>query len=215
VEATTLAEHPIFSELVAVPLCRRSGNESFHGDGVSVGRSVLSYWQWSASDLLSNTERGRLAEYIVAMALDVADGVRSGWEAYDIETSSGIRVEVKASAYVQTWGQKALSKIIFGIRPTRAWDSTTNVFAKDSQRQAKVYVFAVLAERNQTNVDPLNLAQWQFYVLPTSVLNERAPIQKTISLSSLLRMGALIAGYQELRDAVERASGDLPSAECK
>jgi hypothetical protein len=97
-----------------------------------------------------------------------------------------------------------------GIRPTRAWDPTTNVFAKDSQRQAKVYVFAVLAERNQTNVDPLNLAQWQFYLLPTRVLNERAPIQKTISLSSLLRMGALIAGYQELRDAVERASGDLP-----
>lgn len=149
------------------------------------------------------------------MALDVADGVRSGWEAYDIETSSGIRVEVKASAYVQTWGQRALSKIIFGIRPTRAWDPTTNVFAKDSQRQANVYVFAVLAERNQTNVDPLNLAQWQFYVLPTSVLNDRAPLQKTINLSSLLRIGALIAGYQELRDAVERASSDLPDAECK
>ncbi len=205
----------ISEELVALPLQRRSGDEEFHEDHVAVGKNLSSYWQWSASDLLGNTERGRLAEYVVAIALDVAGGVRSGWEAYDIETSSGIRVEVKASAYVQTWGQKNLSKIIFGIRPTRAWDPTTNVFAIDSQRQAHVYVFAVLAERNQANVDPLNLAQWQFYVLPTSVLNERAPIQKTISLSSLLRMGALRVGYRELRDAIERSSADLPAAECK
>jgi hypothetical protein len=103
-------------------------------------------------------------------------------------------VEVKASAYVQTWWQKNLSKIVFGIRPTRAWDPTTNVFAIDSQRQAHVYVFAVLAERDQAKVDPLNLAQWEFYVLPTSVLNERAPIQKTISLSSLLKDGSAESG---------------------
>jgi hypothetical protein len=101
-----LATDIIPKELIALPLRRKSGEEAFHEQGVSLDLNILSYWQWSASDLLGNTERGRLAEYIVAMALDVADGVRSGWEAYDLETSSGIRVEVKASAYVQTWGQK-------------------------------------------------------------------------------------------------------------
>lgn len=200
--------------LAAVQLRRRSGNENFHENDVSVGKDLMSYWQWSASDLLSNTERGRLAEYIVAIALDVADGVRSAWEAYDIETATGIRVEVKASAYVQTWVQKNFSKIVFGIRPTRAWDPNTNVFATDCQRQAQVYVFALLAERNQTNADPLNLAQWRFYVLPTSVLNQRAPDQKTIRLSSLLRLGATEVGYRELRNAIEQASVGS-GAECK
>lgn len=78
------------------------------------------------------------------------------------------------------WGQKNLSKTIVGIRPTRARNPTTNVFTTGSQRQ--VNGFAVLAKRNEANVDPSNLAQSQFYVLPTSVLNERELVQKTIGL---------------------------------
>lgn len=202
-------------ELRALPLGRRSGNEEFHENRVPLGKNLLSYWEWSASDLLGNTERGRLAEYIVAMALGVDGGVRSGWEAYDLETPSGIRVEVKASAYVQTWGQKTLSKIIFGIRPTRAWDPVTNVFADNARRQADVYVFAVLTERNKADADPLNVAHWRFYVLPANVLEKQIPSQKTIGLSSLLKLDAREVDYRELRDAIERTSDDLRDAECK
>jgi predicted RNase H-like HicB family nuclease len=90
---------------------RKTGEEEFKENGVAIAK-LSEYWQWSASDLLGNTERGRLAEYIVATAVGVAGGVRSGWEPYDVETLLGTRVEVKASAYVQTWGQKTLSKII-------------------------------------------------------------------------------------------------------
>jgi hypothetical protein len=86
---TMTDNNTISKELVALPLQRRSGDEEFHEDRVAVGKNLSSYWQWSASDLLGNTERGRLAEYVVAIALDVAGGVRSGWEAYDIETSWG------------------------------------------------------------------------------------------------------------------------------
>lgn len=189
-------------ELRAKALERKTGEEKFHENGVPIDASLLGYWRWSASDLLGNTERGRLAEYIVATAVGVANGVRSGWESYDVETLSGTRVEVKSSAYVQTWGQKTLSKIIFGIRPTRAWDPKQNVFARESRRQAHVYVFAILFERDKARVDPLNLEQWQFYVLSAQTLDERAPLQKTISLSSLLKLGALKVTYRELRDAI-------------
>jgi hypothetical protein len=44
-----------------------------------VGATVADFWGWSRSDLLDNTERGVLAEFIVATALDIpADGVRQG-----------------------------------------------------------------------------------------------------------------------------------------
>lgn len=198
-------DDPIPTELRARALVRKTGAEKFHENDVPIDASLRGYWQWSASDLLGNTERGRLAEYIVATAVGVADGVRSGWEPYDVETSSGTRVEVKASAYVQTWGQKALSKIIFGIRPTRAWDPEQNVFAKESRRQADVYVFALLTERDKARVDPLNLAQWQFYVLRAKTLDDRAATQQTISLSSVLKLGADQVSYRELRDAIERS----------
>jgi len=32
---------------------------------------LLSFWQWAYSDLIGNTERGALAEYIVACALGI------------------------------------------------------------------------------------------------------------------------------------------------
>jgi hypothetical protein len=184
---STMVDDPIPTELRARALVRKTGAEKFHENDIPIGANLLGYWQWSASDLLGNTERGRLAEYIVATAVGVADGVRSGWEPYDVETSSRIRVEVKASAYVQTWGQKTLSKIIFGIRPTRAWDADANVFAHESRRQANVYVFALLTERDKAIVNPLNVAQWQFYILRAQTLDERVPLQKTISLSPLTK----------------------------
>jgi len=203
-----MVDDPIPTELRAKALVRKTGEEEFTENGVAIAR-LSEYWQWSASDLLGNTERGRLAEYIVATAVGVAGGVRSGWEPYDVETLLGTRVEVKASAYVQTWGQKALSKIIFGIRPTRAWDPEQNVFANESRRQAHVYVFALLTERNKTIVNPLNLEQWEFYILRAQTLDQRAPLQKTISLASLLKLGAVKVSYWDLRNAIEQGrAGD-------
>lgn len=201
---STMIDDPIPTELRARALVRKTGEEEFKENGVAIAK-LLGYWQWSASDLLGNTERGRIAEYIVATAVGADGGVRSGWEPYDVATLSGTRVEVKASAYVQTWGQKTLSKIIFSIRPTRAWDPEQNVFAPESRRQAHVYVFALLTERDKEIANPLYLEQWEFYVLRAQTLDERAPLQKTISLSSLLKLGALKVSYRELREAIEQS----------
>src|SRR5213596_2396370 len=86
-----IVDNPIPTELRAKALVRRTGEEEFHENRVPIDATLLGYWQWSASDLLGNTERGRIAEYIVATAVGVDGGVRSGWEPYDVETSSGIR----------------------------------------------------------------------------------------------------------------------------
>jgi hypothetical protein len=62
---------------------------------------LLSFWQWSASDLLSNATRGTVAEYLVARALDAdPEGIRDEWAAYDLKTKDGVKVEVKSAAYL-------------------------------------------------------------------------------------------------------------------
>ena len=45
-------------------------SEKFAGseDTTLADRTILDYWQWGFSDIVGNTERGILAEYIVAMA---------------------------------------------------------------------------------------------------------------------------------------------------
>ena len=56
--------------------------------------TLLDFWSWSASDLVSNATRGRLAEFIVANALGVESGIREEWAAYDLATATGIKIEV-------------------------------------------------------------------------------------------------------------------------
>lgn len=176
------------TELEAIKVKRRSGTESFHIGGQVTGFDLFSFWRWSASDLTSNAMRGALAEYIVACDLGVADGLRVEWDAFDLVTRGGIKVEVKSAAYLQSWKQSAPSRICFDIRPTYGWDAATNTTGAERRRQADVYVFCLLAHLDKATLDPMDLGHWEFYVLPSRALDEKVPNQKTISLSGLLRL---------------------------
>jgi len=43
-----------------------------------------------------------LAEYLVATVLGLNQGVRNEWDAYDLETEAGLKIEVKSAAYIQS-----------------------------------------------------------------------------------------------------------------
>lgn len=195
------------SELGPLSIRRRTGAERFHHGDEDLGVDLLSFWQWSTSDLVSNATRGVLAEYFVACALGLAvESVRNEWAAYDLVTEDGIKVEVKSAAFVQSWHQERLSKIQFLVRKTQAWDQTTNMYSQERRRQADVYVFALLAHQDKLSIDPLDVGQWQFYVLPTSVLDARQRSQHSITLRSLQHLCGAPVGYEELADAVSRAA---------
>ena len=42
--------------------------------------TVQDFWRWSCSDLLSNTARGVLAEFIVAQAVGAQGDIRREWD---------------------------------------------------------------------------------------------------------------------------------------
>jgi hypothetical protein len=194
----------MFPRIVQEP---RTGDETFHFDRKDQGVTVADFWKWAVSDLLSNATRGVLAEFIVARALGISlNAVRDEWGAYDLETSEGIKVEVKSAAFIQSWFQKKASTISFRVPMTRAWDAESNVQAKESKRQADVYVFALLAHIDQSTIDPLNLNQWHFYALPTSALNLRTRSQHSITLKSLETLSGGHVNFKELRAAVIEAA---------
>lgn len=151
--------------------------------------------------------RGMVAEYLVARALDLTANCRAEWDACDLRSPEGFTVEVKSAAYVQTWTQARPSRISFGIQPSYGWDASTNTSSIDRRRPADVYVFCLLHHSDKATLDPLNLDQWRFHVLPTTVLNEKIPQQKTISLSALLTLGPTVCDYSGLATAVRTAIG--------
>lgn len=196
------------TDLHRLTITRKEGKEHFHISGTALGFNLLSFWRWSVSDLVSNAARGVLAEYIVARALGLAEnGVRDGWAAFDLETPAGIKIEVKSAAYVQSWHQKQLSSIAFVTPKTRAWDADTNMQSHESKRQADVYVFALLAHTDKATIDPLNLDQWRFYVLPTTVLDGRKRSQHSITLKSLEGLCSGAVRYDDLPKTVENCIG--------
>ena len=153
--------------------------------------------------MVSNVTRGRLAEFIVANALGIAtDSVRDEWSAYDLE-KSGLKIEVKSSAYIQSWSQKKLSSIQFLVQRTKAWDRQSNIQSKESTRQADVYVFAELAHQDKDTINPLNVSQWQFYVLLKSVLDGRTRSQHSITLKTLIKLSGGFVAYSQLSKKME------------
>lgn len=158
---------------------------------------------WAYDDLLTNTTRGVLAEYIVATALSIHDRKRVEWDRYDLVIGD-IGVEVKSAAYVQTWKQTQLSKIVFGVRPAMGWDARTDTFAESAGRSADVYVFCLLEGEDRDAINPLDAEQWTFYVLPTSKL----PEQKTIRLGPLKALGPYECAYDELKSAIHKAAAE-------
>ena len=168
--------------------------------------SVADYWAWAFSDMVNNTERGKLAEFIVASALGVADGIRSTREKYDL-SFMGRGVEIKSAAYVQAWHQTKPSPIVFSIRPTRGLAATTGQYDTVQKRQADVYVFCLLANTDHATLNPLDLGQWEFYIVPTAWLNEWLPTQKSVSLQFLRQNGITPATYTEIRSRVADVCG--------
>ena len=186
----------------ALQTSRKSGDENFSLRGEPLDLQLSAFWQWSSSDLVSNAMRGVLAEFLVAFALGLSDGVRNQWDAFDLLLADGTRLEVKSAAYLQSWAHAKLSSIVFTIRPTLAWSSETNHLSSELRRQADVYIFCLLDHREKATLDPMRLEQWKFYLLRSGVLDERHPSQKTISLASLLKLQPLEATFENLAERV-------------
>ncbi len=177
---------------------KMNGTESLvTADGKKIC-SLMDFWRWAYSDLIGNAERGALAEFIVACALGIQDYERISWDKYDLLTKEGVAVEVKTSGYIQTWKQEHLSKLIFGISPTYGWDSKVNKYEEVKKRQSDVYVFCVHKHTEQETVNPLLISQWDFYLMQTKLIDEKFGEQKSVTLSSLVKAGAIKCEYEEL-----------------
>jgi len=178
----------------------KTGKEDFTINGVSEGFILKDFWRWFASDLLDNTLRGTLAEFIVAKALGVLEPCES-WGAYDLDFNQW-RVEVKAAAYVQSWKQKKASTITFSIRPARTWTPEYG-YSDEVKRQSDIYVFCLLCENDPKKADPMCLEQWEFYPVLTSTINKEFKDQKSVGLSALIqRLCPVKCSFESLRDTV-------------
>lgn len=165
------------------------------------GATLGDFWSWGYSDVLGNTTRGVFAEYLVASALGVADACRKEWDSVDIEYRK-LKIEVKSASEAKSWRQEKPSLLRFSIEKKRSWHAETNTHDAESKRSADCYVFCVLENPGS---DPrrniIDVSNWEFTVVPTSVLDERFGDQKTVSYDKIRRLGT-VSEWKDLRRTV-------------
>lgn len=167
------------------------------------GATVGDFWAWAYSDILTNTSRGTFAEFLVGKALGVVDEMRpTGWVDFDLSYDEW-KIEVKASAYVQSWHQSAPSVIRFDIGERGSWDAETNVWKPDPVRSADCYVFCLYAETDRNRANVLDTSKWEFYVLSTERINRELGNQKSIGLNGIKSMTEPVV-YNQLKEQVDR-----------
>lgn len=178
-------------------------NTSFVNGDESLGITMLDFWKYQYSNIYDMQEY--IAEFIVGKALGINEPMnRDGWTLWDINYR-GKRIEVKETSYYHSWQEKIAQGRIsqqrtFSITPafTRYKDSTTSY-----ERQNDIYVFCLNTGNNEEDSYPLDMANWEFYVVPTRAINENcAPTQKSISLGKVRKLAPLTR-YKELKNVID------------
>jgi len=167
------------------------------------GITVGDYWRWAFSNLADNAVRGILAEFLVGTALGIRFGEpRSSWDDFDLMTPGGIRVEVKATGYLQAWESRGSTPVFSGLRGQTLTQDKAAYHGKRVVR-SDVFVFSVQTETDPSRYNPLDLDQWRFYVVSGKRIEELD--QDSIRLSRVEKFATSV-GIEELHQEVERVS---------
>lgn len=192
-----------------MPLPEYHENDDLIGDISTVGE----FWRWAMSDLLGNRNRGIFAEFLVSKALgqDTLEYPRIEWDCYDVEYQN-YRIEVKSSAYIQTWNQSKeyRSKPSFTVNPSdRCWDARYDDIIRERKRHAHLYVFCIFPKtREQYTRNVLDLDNWRFYPITTVELEKYIkPETKSIGISKVKRICGNALEHHQLKAKIDMLLG--------
>jgi len=115
---------------------------------------------------------------------------------------SGARIEVKSSAYLQVWGQRRPSRIVFPGLTGRTWSAQSGESATATYT-ADVYVFCVQTATKHEDYDPFDIGQWDFYVLPR--VRVESLRYRSLGLATLTSVAGPPIRYERLATYIDHA----------
>lgn len=194
--------------MVVPPFERKVGKADADTPILDGACTLVDFWRWAFSDLVTNEMRGVFAEFIVGHALGVLGAPRESWGAWDL-TYESAKIEVKATGDVQAWAPTGRPpKPTWGIGKRRGWDATTGTYAPAPIRSADLYVLCHWQGRDASPLSPALLELWNFYVVSTKILNDKHNDRGNLSMTQLnllLQVGdATPASYSTLRNVINQ-----------
>ncbi len=184
------------------------GIEKFKFNDKELEFGMLEYWQFHYSNIYNLHDT--IAEFIVAQALEINKAQNDQyWTLWDI-SYRGKRIEVKETSYYHSFNANgSISKQrIFGIRKTNGSYDFEKAGTSDFCRQNDVYVFCLNTGYDEESSYPLNLNNWEFYIVPTAFINENCGDNKTVSLGRIKSFGFLPLCYNQIKSHIDSLIDD-------
>ena len=181
-----------------------TGKEAFVFENEALGFNFLDFWKFHYSNIYSL--HGEIAEFVVARALGVTEAQNTEyWTLWDT-TYRNKRIEVKATAYFHLWNAngKISKQRTFGITMANGSYDTVKSGNNEFCRQNDIYVFCLNTGDTKESSNPLNLNHWEFYIVPTAVINEKCGNNKTISLGKIRNLGFSAKRYDEIKSEIDK-----------
>lgn len=170
------------------------------------------FQSWAFGDILDNTFRGIIGEFIVLKSVENQSIHRLNWDGYDIKMTDGTKIEVKVSGYVQSWNHNKLSVIGFDIKEKDPWIASEARYLGQKCRYADIWVFAVHREQDRSAANPFDTDQWEFVVTSTNWLNETFGKQESVRYSVLKGKGLKAVEFTELAEEIEQVKALIRAA---
>lgn len=157
------------------------------------------------SPLIANRWRGDYVEIMIHFALGEEWQMTAEWNGWDLQKAD-VRLEIKQSAGLQTWGTSRKSPRFNIERKSGYYKNETDWIALPG-RHADIYIFAWQPETERDVADHRCADRWRFYIVPEHELPED---QKSIGLSPVKKLSEEFS-YGQLAEAIDSAVDALPS----
>ena len=179
-----------------------TGKENFELNGKPLGFDMLDFWKFEFSNIYDMQDE--ISEFIVAKALGIdVPYNKEMWTLYDVSYRDA-RIEVKETSYYHPWNKdgNVSNQRSFGI--TKANSSYEHPDQPNRfERQNDIYIFCVVNGETRETSNPLVLDNWDFYIVPTYVINEKCKNNKTISLNRIINLGYNPIRFDMLKQEVD------------
>lgn len=178
-----------------------TGKEKFIYNNKELDFDITEFWKYKFSEIYDL--QSEIAEFIVEKALGLTESQNTEyWTLYDLKYK-GKRIEVKETSYYHSFnkkGEERSKQRNFSI--TKAYSEYQN--NKSSfERQNDIYVFCLNTGKERNDSYPLDLNNWEFYVIPTKIINEKCGNNKSISLGRVKEISCGCIKYFDLKKTID------------
>ena len=176
-----------------------NGKFIFNNNELDFG--ILDLWKSKYSNIYNMQDV--IAEFLVEKALGIDKAQNTDyWTLYDI-LYRDCRIEIKQTGYYHPWNEngKISEMRRFGITKANSKyenKESSNIY----ERQNDIYVFCLNVGKTKETSNPLNIDNWEFYIVPTKKINEVCKNYKSIGLNKVKKIATKV-NYFEIKEYID------------